>query len=109
MLYDILDRLYLIDVYRVLLEIEEVTYEYRSLFLIYNLRVLLELLIAACSRCKLQGGYRFWVPCMLYTILAPVELSLVRQEVGARCITECHVVETYCILCNCLQSYTSYC
>ncbi len=76
---DALDGLHLINIYRVALEVEEVADEDRLLLVVDEIGEFLEELIVACARSELQGSDGLRVPCVVDTILAPVELSEVLQ------------------------------
>ena len=76
---DALDGLHLINIYRVALEVEEVADEDRLLLVVDEIGEFLEELIVARARSELQGSDGLWVPCVVDTVLAPVELSEVLQ------------------------------
>ena len=92
---NILYRFHLIYRYRILLEVEEVADEYRRVFLIDELRILLELSVVARAGGQLQGGNGLGIPGMLDAVLAIVELSEVWLDVALLFFRERVVVHAY--------------
>ena len=102
MLHYIFHRLYLGNIDRIALEVEEVANEDWFLLVVYKLGIFLESLVVACACGKLQGGYCLRVPSMANAIFAIVELTLTWQEAHILMCSESLVVECYCILGNSL-------
>ena len=102
---DALHRLHLVDWRRCgcLLPAEEVADKDRLLTMIHDGRPILELFVVSLSRGELQLGYRFWVPSMLDTILAPRELALILQH-G---LLLCSLMQTDSVAGNLLQANTT--
>ena len=72
---DALLALYLVDIYGVTLEVEEVADEYRLILLVGHSRVFLEEIVVALAGSELQGGDGLRVPRVLDAVATPVELS----------------------------------
>ena len=104
MLDDALYGFYLVYADRLALEVEEVADEYGVLLLVDKFGVFLVFLVVARACGKLQRGDGFGVPGVLDAVLAVVELSEVRQEVGFALHAESLVVECYGIVGDGLQT-----
>ena len=105
-LYDFLHWLYLVDRDRVLAETEEVTDEDRLLLVVNEMCIFLEETVVALASCELKGGDGLWVPSVLDTVLAIVELTETWQEVELLGL-ECLVVQTDSITSDGLQADTA--
>ena len=109
-LHDALHRLYL--VYRCrggsLLEAEEVTDEYRTLLLVYQLRPVLELLVRALACSQLQFRYGLRIPGMLDAVFSPRELTVVLQRPACLLARATHLMQPDGIPRYLLQSNASY-
>ncbi len=91
---------------RILAETEEVADEDRLLLIVNEMCIFLEEIIIALAGCELQGGDSLWVPCVLDTVLAIVELSHAWQEVELLGL-ECLVVQADGITGDGLESDTA--
>ena len=105
-LHDFLYWLYLVDRDRVLAETEEVADEDRLLLIVNEMCIFLEEIVIALACCELQGGDGLWVPSVLDTVLAVVELSHAWQEVELLGL-ECLVVQADGITGDGLESDTA--
>ena len=105
-LYDFLYWLYLVDRDRVLAEAEEVADEDRLLLIVNEMCIFLEEIVIALACCELQSSDSLWVPSVLDTVLAVVELSHAWQEVELLGL-ECLVVQADGITGDGLKSDTA--
>ena len=103
---DFLYRLHLIYRDRILAETEEIADEDRLLLIVNEMCIFLEEIVIALACCELQGGDGLWVPSMLDTVLAVVELSHAWQEVELLGL-ECLVVQADGITGDGLESDTA--
>ena len=111
MLYNLLNRFNFLYWNRTTLEIKEIAYKNRLFLFISKSCIFFECIIVSCSGSQLQSGNSLRIPCMLYSILAPMELSKSRKRSFCLFLASLNTVIVHCnsIFCYSFKSDTSNC
>src|SRR5574344_428299 len=109
MLNNILYWFYFLNWNRLTFEVKEVANKDRLFLLISKVCVFLESIIVSCSCCQLQSSNCLRIPSMLYSILAPMELTKSRKRSICILFASSHAFFMHCdcIVSNSFESDTS--